>query len=86
MIGKYVGTLMPVIFGTYGVIGLMSDYPLARALLSVLRAVLILYPPFVCFTVLHTYLIRGRKGLVAKKNSIDEGRIWRSGENSLQNP
>ena len=77
MIGKYVGTLMPIVFGTYGVIGLMSDYPLDGALLAVLRAVLILYPPFACFTVLHAYLIRGRKGFMAKRDGLEEGGVWR---------
>lgn len=76
MIGKYVGTLMPVLFGTYGLIGLMADYPLTEALLSVLRAVLILYPPFACFTVLHAYLIRGWKGFVAKSSMLGEGGVW----------
>ena len=46
MIGKYVGTLMPVIFGLYGIFGLMANYPVAEALLNIVRAVIILYPPF----------------------------------------
>jgi hypothetical protein len=79
MIGKYVGTVMPLVFGTYGVIGLMANYPTAEALLAVLKAVFVLYPPFACFTVLHTYLIRGRRGFIAMGNTIEEGGVWRRG-------
>jgi hypothetical protein len=76
MVGKYVGTLMPVVFGMYGVIGVMANYPTAEALLTLLRAVFVLYPPFVCFTVIHTYLIRSRKGFAAKRSMIEEGGVW----------
>lgn len=76
MVGKYVGTLMPVVFGMYGVIGVMANYPTAEALLTLLRAVSVLYPPFVCFTVIHTYLIRSRKGFAAKRSMIEEGGVW----------
>jgi len=80
MVGKYLGTFMPLIFGTYGVIGVMSNYPMAEALLAVLRAVLVLYPPFACFTVFHTYLIKSRKGFAAKTNMAEEGGVWRLGK------
>jgi hypothetical protein len=87
MIGKYVGTLMPVIFGIYGVYGLMSDYPFAKALVALVRAVLLLYPPFVCFTVLHAYVIRSRAGFAAKGNTLEQGGVWReNGEKSLLLP
>jgi hypothetical protein len=79
MVGKYVGTLMPVVFGMYGVIGVMANYPTAEALLTLLRAVFVLYPPFACFTVIHTYLIRSRKGFVAKRGIIEEGGVWSRG-------
>jgi hypothetical protein len=79
MVGKYVGTVMPVIFGTYGVMGVMANYPTAVALLAVFRAVLALYPPYVCFAVLHTYLIRQRKGFVDGRNMLERGGVWRSG-------
>jgi hypothetical protein len=79
MVGKYVGTLMPVIFGIYGILGVMANYPTAEALLAVLRAVFVLYPPFACFTVLHTYLIRSRKGFAAESSMVEEGGVWRDG-------
>ena len=75
MVGKYVGTLMPVIFGLYGVFGLMANYPVAEALLNIVRAVIILYPPFVLLAVLHTYVIRHRKGFLHATNRIKPGEI-----------
>jgi len=84
MIGKYVGTLMPVIFGIYGVYGLMSDYPLAKALIALVRAVLVLYPPFVCFTVLHAYVIRSRAGFAAEGDALEQGGVWRSSESTCR--
>ncbi len=77
MVGKYVGTVMPIVFGTYGLVGLMADYTLANASLAVLKAVLILYPPFACFAVLHARLIRARKGFAAKRSVLGEGGVWR---------
>ncbi len=75
MIGKYVGTLMPVVFGTYGVLGLMANYPTGEAVLSIFRTVLILYPPFVLFAVVHTYAVKHRKAFVAMRNTIEQGAI-----------
>jgi hypothetical protein len=75
MIGKYVGTLMPVIFGLYGIFGLMANYPVAEALLNIVRAVIILYPPFVLFAVLHTYVIRRRKKFLDTTNMVKPGEI-----------
>jgi len=34
MIGKYVGTLMPILFGLYGIFSLLDDYPARQALSS----------------------------------------------------
>jgi hypothetical protein len=78
MVGKYVGTLMPIVFGTYGVMGLMSDYSLSGALLLVLKGVLVLYPPFACFAVLHAHFIRVRKGFVAQAAKLERGEIWQN--------
>jgi len=78
MIGKYVGTFMPVVFGIYGIVGVMDNYPATQALLAVIRAISVLYPPFACFTALHAYLIRSEKGFAAKVNKIEEGGVWRA--------
>ena len=63
MIGKYVGTLMPVIFGFYGIVNLLGNYSTAEAFLFAFKIAVVLYPPLVMFTVLHTYFIRSRIGV-----------------------
>ena len=51
MIGKYVGTVMPILFGFYGIFSLMADYPARQAFIFLFRIVMILYPPFAIFAV-----------------------------------
>ncbi len=75
MVGKYVGTLMPLVFGVYGIFGLMVNYPVAEALLNIMRTVIILYPPFVLFAVLHTYVISHRKSFLDAANIVRPGEI-----------
>jgi hypothetical protein len=60
MIGKYVGTVMPVIFGFYGIVNLMGNYSTAEAFLFAFKIAVVLYPPLAVFAVLHTYFIRSR--------------------------
>ena len=62
MIGKYVGTLMPCVFGFYGVLSLFGLFPTEQALMYLLQIVIILYPPFVVFSVLHSRYLQSRKG------------------------
>jgi len=60
MIGKYIGTLMPTIFGLYGIFSLYAQSPGESALIHVFRIIVALYPPMVVFAVVHTYFIRKR--------------------------
>jgi hypothetical protein len=64
MIGKYVGTLMPIIFGFYGIFTLHANYPAKDALIYLFKLVIILYPPFLIFAVIHAYLIRNKEKLL----------------------
>lgn len=64
MIGKYVGTLMPIIFGFYGIFTLHANYPVKDALIYLFKLLIILYPPFLIFAVIHTYVIRYKKKLL----------------------
>jgi predicted DNA repair protein MutK len=79
MVGKYVGTVMPVLFGVYGVYGLMANYPAAEALLNIMRTVIILYPPFVLFAVLHTYVIKHNDAFLYTTNIVKSGEICHRG-------
>jgi hypothetical protein len=75
MIGKYAGTLMPVVFGTYGLLGLLVNYPGSQAFVYAFKIVVVLYPPFAVFTILHTYFLRKKAGLLSKKNPLKKGGI-----------
>ena len=58
MIGKYAGTLMPILFGFYGVFSLFSQFQKTEALIYLFQIVVILYPPFTIFSVFHTHFLR----------------------------
>ncbi len=75
MIGKYAGTLMPVIFGFYGILNLFANYPTAVALFFVCKIAVVLYPPLALFAVLHTYFVRSRRASFSK-DSLKRGGIW----------
>jgi hypothetical protein len=78
MIGKYVGTLMPILFGFYGVFSLFSQFQKTQALLYLFQVAVILYPPFTIFSVFHTHFVRKRaealldRLLSEKGNPTDE--------------
>jgi hypothetical protein len=74
MIGKYAGTVMPVILGFYGIITLLGNYSTAEAFLYIFKIAIVLYPPLAVFAVLHTYFIRSRGGLFPK-STLKRGSI-----------
>jgi hypothetical protein len=57
MVGKFVGTVMPVVFGILGIRGLLSAFPADEAINHLLKIFVILYPPFTVFSVLHYYSV-----------------------------
>jgi len=75
MLGKYAGTLMPVIFGFYGIFNLLINYPAAEGVLFVVKIAVVLYPPLALFAVLHTYFVRNRK-TVFFENNLQTGKIY----------
>ena len=76
MIGKYVGTLMPILFGFYGVFSLITDYPAKQAFIFLFRIVMILYPPFAVFAILHFRFLRSREEHFSERISLKKGGIW----------
>ena len=75
MIGKYVGTLMPVLFGFYGIFSLMADYPARQAFVFLFRIAIILYPPFAVFAVMHDRFLRSREEHFAERTPLRKGGI-----------
>jgi len=80
MIGKYVGTLMPIIFGFYGIFSLVADFPMLRAFIYLFRTVIILYPPFTVFTVFHTRFLKNKAEYFSQRPSLRKGGVWFGGE------
>ena len=76
MIGKYVGTMMPILFGFYGIFSLVDDFPAMKVFIYLLKTVLILYPPFMVFTILHAHFIKNRAASFSQKASLKKGGIW----------
>jgi hypothetical protein len=80
MIGKYIGTLMPAVFGLYGIFSLYAQTPGESALNHVFRIIIALYPPLVVFAVAHTYFIRKRVKFFSERVPLIKGGIWRDQE------
>ena len=80
MIGKYVGTLMPILFGFYGISSLIADFPIAQVSIFLLKTAIILYPPFTVFTVFHAHFLRNKAEYFSEKASLRKGGIWYGGE------
>jgi hypothetical protein len=60
MVGKYVGTLMPILFGFYGILSLFGEYPKTEALIYLFQIIVILYPPFTFFSIFHAHFVQRR--------------------------
>ena len=57
MIGKYLGALLPTIFGFYGLMNLYGEYAQSLALTYITQMAIVLTPPFVIFAVFHNRYI-----------------------------
>lgn len=75
MIGKYVGTVMPVILGFYGIVSLLASYSAEQAFLFAFKITVVLYPPLAVFTILHTYFMVNKIELFSK-TCPRRGGIW----------
>ena len=76
MIGKFVGTLMPILFGFYGVFSLLASYPKGQAAINLLKIIVILYPPFAVFSIFHSYFVKSKEEELSKKTELGSGGIW----------
>jgi hypothetical protein len=70
MLGKYVGTVMPLIFGTYGIYALLVHYPRGEAVANLFKSITILYPPFAIFVVAHARFVVGRLNHFSNKTRL----------------
>ena len=73
--GKFVGTLMPILFGSYGIFALFSSYPTEQALAHVLRIMAILYPPYTLLALIHTHLIIRKRSELFRMTKLRKGSV-----------
>jgi hypothetical protein len=57
MIGKYLGLILPVSLGFYGMVSLSKNHSMMMTIQYLAQIVLIMYPPFLVFNVFHTFYI-----------------------------
>jgi hypothetical protein len=73
MIGRYLGLLLPIVFGFYGIINLFEEHSRLLAAQYIAQMVVILYPPFVVLNVLHSRYLGGHKEILLKRLKIKGG-------------
>jgi len=72
MIGKYLGLLLPIFFGFYGIINLLENYVQSSAVWYVTQMALILYPPFVVYNVSHFHYTRKNEALLLQRLKVSK--------------
>jgi hypothetical protein len=85
MIGKYIGLLLPIFFGFYGIITLFQDNTQLIVAKYVAQMVVVLYPPFVVFNVLHSRYLKSREKLIMKKLKAVTGDVRMPGKDLAGN-
>ncbi|MBP1717833.1 MAG: hypothetical protein H6Q43_1271 [Deltaproteobacteria bacterium] len=75
MIGKYVGLLLPIFFGFYGIITLFQNNTQLLVAKYVSQMVVVLYPPFVVFSVIHSRYLSSREDILLRKLKVLSGFI-----------
>ncbi len=75
MIGKYIGLLLPIFFGFYGIIGLFDNNSQVLVVKYVAQMVVVLYPPFVVFNVLHSRYLKSREKVLLKRLKAVSGSV-----------
>jgi uncharacterized membrane protein (DUF441 family) len=72
MVGKYVGTLMPIVFGLYGILGLFGAFSKLQTLVYLFQAVVILYPPFTVFSIFHLHFVQRKVEDLSKRLNVEK--------------
>jgi len=72
MVGKYVGTLMPIVFGLYGVFSLFDQFSKMQALIYLFQMIIILYPSFTVFSIFHAHFIQRRAEDFSKRIFVEK--------------
>jgi len=70
MIGKYLGAILPVVFGFAGYLSLLHDITAYLAAQYVLQMVVALYPPFVTLSVCHFLYVQRKADVILTKLAV----------------
>ena len=70
MIGKYLGVILPVVFGFAGYLSLLHDIPAYLATQYVLQMAVALYPPFVTMTVCHFLYVQRKADVILTRMAV----------------
>ncbi len=70
MIGKYIGILLPIVFGFYGIFSLFESHERLLAVQYIFQMIIVLYPPFVIMNAFHSlYTEKYKADLLGKLNT-----------------
>jgi hypothetical protein len=75
MVGKYVGTLMPIVFGLYGVFSLFDQFSKMQALTYLFQMIVILYPSFMVFSIFHAHFVQRKAEDLSKRLNLERRRL-----------
>jgi hypothetical protein len=73
MVGKYVGTLMTIVFGFYGVLSLFGEFSKIQALIYLFQIIVMLYPSLTVFSIFHAHFIQSRAESLSKRLHVEKG-------------
>jgi len=70
MIGRYVGVLLPIILGVYGILALFGESARSLAIWYIVQMALVLYSPFVLLAIVHFRYLRSREAYLMEKLEV----------------
>jgi hypothetical protein len=70
MIGRYVGVLLPIIFGVYGLLALFGESARSLAIWYMVQMTLVLYSPFVMLATVHFRYLRSHEAHLMEKLEV----------------
>jgi hypothetical protein len=77
MIGKYIGILLPIIFGFYGIFSLFESHERLLAVQYIFQMIIVLYPPFVIMTALHSLYTGKHEKLLLEKLKTESVDVYK---------
>ena len=77
MIGRYIGMLLLIVFGFYGIFNLFEIHERLLAVQYIFQMIIVLYPPFVVMTVLHFLYIEKHENILLEKLKTESANVYK---------